>query len=294
MRMYEQNQDFYSNYPCDYELLHSNVISQWQMEKFAFVNWGGHGSPYSSHIYGLGMPAFIVSSDCPLLNDDYPAIIFAFACSNSDTEYLNIGQAMLEQGAVGFLGATNVAYGANSWDHPNDGSSQSLDYFFTTCVTSGDYTQGRAHQWALRKMYTDGLWTGNVRFQMFAWGALWGNPDLGMTSFEEFPIIRLGDITGGTTGVSVVISNVGTVDATNVEWNIRIDGGLFMIPREKSGIESLISIGDSKEINMSVFGVGLGIITKIPRITVAVGTTDGGTIQQTATAQIFLSNVNIK
>ena len=176
-RMYEKNSDYWSSYDCDYPLLHSNVMSVWSTGTYAFVNWAGHGSPTSCHIYGLGAPPFISSFDCPSLNDDYPAIVFADACSNSDTDYLNIGQAMLKQGAVGFLGATKVAYGCSGWNNPYDGSSQSLDYFFTTYVTSGEYTQGQAHQAALREMYTNGLWD-DTRYEMFEWGALWGNPDL--------------------------------------------------------------------------------------------------------------------
>jgi hypothetical protein len=128
---------------------------------------------------GIGAPAFIASGDCDELSDSFPAIIFADACSNSDTDYLNIGQAMMGQGAVAFLGATKVAYGCGAWTNPDDGSSQSLDYFFTTCVTSGDYTVGEAHQWALKEMYTRGLW-GNMRYETFEWSSLWGNPDLGL------------------------------------------------------------------------------------------------------------------
>jgi hypothetical protein len=178
-RMYEQG---YSTYPMDYNLTYNNVRSVWSSGKFAFVNWAGHGTPTSSHIYYSGGWEFVSNSTCPYLNDEYPAIVFADACSNSDTDYLNIGQAMLRQGAVGFLGATEIALGAGGWNAPYYGSSQSFDYFFTTCVTSGDYTQGEAHQWALREMYTNGLWIIDVEYQMFEWGALWGNPDLGMAS----------------------------------------------------------------------------------------------------------------
>jgi hypothetical protein len=175
-RMYEQG---YSTYDSDYDLRFNNVRSVWSSGQFAFVNWAGHGSPYSSHIWYSGGEAFASTSTCPYLNDEYPSIVFADACSNSDTDYLNIGQAMLKRGAVGFLGATKVAYGMGAWDDPYDGSSQSFDYFFTTRVTSGAYTQGEAHQWALREMYTNGLWY-MVKYEMFEWGALWGNPDLGV------------------------------------------------------------------------------------------------------------------
>jgi hypothetical protein len=175
-RMYEQG---YSTYSMDYNLTNSNVVSVWSSGTFGFVNWAGHGSPTSSHIYHGTGEAFINASDCSQLNDSYPAIIFADACSNHDTDYNNIGRAMLGQGGVGFVGATKVALGCPGWSGPSDGSSQSMDYYFTTAVTSGDYTQGAAHQWALRQMYTYGLW-GYLRYETFEWGAFLGNPNLGM------------------------------------------------------------------------------------------------------------------
>jgi len=178
-RLYEKNSDCWSSYDCDLPLTNANVMSTWTSDTFAFVNWAGHGSPISSHIYGEGAPAFIETSNCPSLDDDYPAIIFADACSNSDTDHDNIGQMMMQQGAVGFLGATKVAYGCPGWTEPSDGSTQSLDYYFTSYVTSGDYTIGKAHQKALLDMYQYGLW-GSVKYEMFEWGALWGNPDLEM------------------------------------------------------------------------------------------------------------------
>ncbi len=175
-RMYERG---HSLYPSDYDLTYSNVVSVWSSGTFAFVDWAGHGSPTSCHVWYSKGSAFVTNNTCPNLNDDYPAIVFADACSNSDTDYLNIGQAMLRQGAVGFVGATKVAFGMPAWKDPYDGSSQSFDYFFTTRTTSGYYTQGGAHQQALRDMYTYGLWY-MVKYEMFEWGALWGNPNLGM------------------------------------------------------------------------------------------------------------------
>ncbi|MEE9554896.1 MAG: C25 family cysteine peptidase [candidate division Zixibacteria bacterium] len=180
-RMYELG---YSNYPMDYDLWNSNVRSELSTGTYAIVSYAGHGSPTSSHRYHNGMPAFISSSDSYYLDDNYPAIMFADACSNSDTDYLNIGQAMLRRGSVGFLGATKVARGCPAWDDPMDGSSQSLNYFFTTALTSGEYTLGQAHQRALRIMYQYGLWI-NVKYETFEWGAIWGNPDLSMAPASQ-------------------------------------------------------------------------------------------------------------
>jgi len=175
-RMYEQGHSIYAS---DYNLTYSNVLSVWSAGQFAFVNWAGHGSPQSVHVMYSKGSAFATTSTCPSLNDNYPSIVFADACSNSDTDYNNIGRAMLGQGAVGFLGATKVALGRPGWTNPYSGSSQSLDYFFTTCVTSGDYTQGEGHQWALIHMYENGLW-GSPKYEHFEWSSLWGNPNLGM------------------------------------------------------------------------------------------------------------------
>lgn len=181
-RLYEQGQ---SNYPMDYNLDYNNVKSVWSQGKYAFVNWAGHGSPTACYEYYPSV-RFVDTNTCTYLNDDYPAIIFADACSNSDTDYLNIGQAMLKKGAVGFVGATTVALGCKGWNDPYDGSSQSLDYFFTIGITSGAYTQGGSHQWALREMYTNGLWS-KLKYETFEWGALWGNPDLRLAPFNPPP-----------------------------------------------------------------------------------------------------------
>jgi len=205
--MYEEAQ---SSYPCDYDVSYQNVKNVWSSGTYAFVDWAGHGSPTACYEY-YPSQAFVDTQTCNYLNDDYPAIVFADACSNSDTDYLNIGQAMLKQGAIGFLGATKVAYGMPGWSDPYSGSSQSLDYFFTTCCTSGDYTQGQGHQWALLEMYTNNLWY-YTRFEMFEWGSLWGNPDLtmGVVSLppetptkpdgpEEWPIDEEATFTSTTT-----------------------------------------------------------------------------------------------
>ncbi len=182
--MYEEAQ---TTYPCDYDVSYANVKEVWSSGKYAFVNYAGHGSPTACYEYYPSQP-FVDTDTCNYLNDNYPAIVFACACSNSDTNYDNIGQMMMKQGAIGFLGATAIAYGYHGWNDPYDGASASLDYFFSTKCTSGDYTQGEAHQWALLEMYTHDLWY-YLRLETFEWGALWGNPDLTMGVVSRPPEI---------------------------------------------------------------------------------------------------------
>jgi hypothetical protein len=213
-RMYEQNAECYSSFPCDYPLLSQNVMSVLPTGMYAFVNYAGHGSPVSSHIYGLGMPAFIHADWSWSLSDEYPAIMFADACSNSDTGYLNIGQAMMRHGGVGFLGATQEAYGCAGWDDPMDGSTQSLSYFFAGYVTSCEYTLGQAHQQALLDMYTYGLWSPTPMYELFEWGAIWGNPNLtmGTTTAPSCPEDLSGDQVVNVSDFLLLLAAWGTPD----------------------------------------------------------------------------------
>ena len=229
-RMYEQG---YSTYPMDYNLTYANVLAVWSSGTFGFVNWAGHGSPTSAHIYHSTGEAFASTSTCPQLNDAYPAIIFADSCSTSDTDQVNLGQSMLQQGAVGYLGSTKVALGCPGWSGPYDGSTQSLDYFFTTSVTQGDRTQGQAQQWALQQMYTYGLFSYN-KYETFEWGALWGNPDLGM---GDPPMLAISLPEGLPEYVAPGESTDLTVDIDDGQENYvpgsgllhyRYDGGAFL------------------------------------------------------------------
>jgi hypothetical protein len=270
-RMYEEG---YSTYPMDYNLTTTNVRNVWGAGTYAFVNWAGHGSATGCYIYhGLG-GAFVHTSTCNFLNDDYPAIIFADACSNSDTDELNLGQAMMERGGVAFEGATKVALGSPGWDSVMDGSSQSMDYYFTTMVTSGDYTVGQAHQQALRNMYTYGLWNYN-RYETFEWGALWGNPNLAMESlmtlYVDFPNGLPDYLEPGVPDtVTVEITEAGdTYVPGSGTLYYRYDGGTYLT-------QSLTSIGgdlyqailppagcsETPEFYFSAEGSGSGVHTR--------------------------------
>jgi hypothetical protein len=72
------------------------------------------------------------------------------------------------------------------------------------------------------------------------------------------PIIDVGVITGGLFKVAATLSNIGEIDATNVNWNIKLDGGAF-IGKDKSGTDNILS-GEDLIIN-SNFILGFGSTT---------------------------------
>jgi len=247
-RMYESQ----SSYPSDHELSYNNVETNWSSSTYAFVNWAGHGSPTACYEYYPSQP-FVDIDTRDSLNDDYSAIIFADACSNQDTDEYNIGQAMMEYGAVGFLGSTKVAYGASGWDSPYDGSTQSLDYFFTSYVTSCNYSAGQAHQWALSEMYSYGLWYYDY-YETFEWGAYLGNPDMWMNispmlaftpKSYDFGLMELNE----TDQITIEIWNNGS---GNLHYTL-IEECDWLTLSETSGMSS----GEHQEIILTVNTTGL-------------------------------------
>ena len=134
--------------------------------------------------------------------------------------------------AVGYVGATRVAGGKPGWETPADGSSQTLNYLFTTHVSSGLYTQGEALQLALRQMYLQGGWAW-PKYESLEWGALYGNPDLGVGPLpalhiqfpEGLPDSIVPDV---DTTIAVRIDPVlDTLVAGSATLHYRMDGGTF-------------------------------------------------------------------
>lgn len=201
-RLYDKNSEYQKDYPIN----HANVLYAWTQGSYAVVSWNSHGNPY-------GSGNFISVDDCKYLNDDYPAIISGASCSNSDTNYENIGQAMMKQGGVGFLGANKDTPYRSRWDDPNDGSDQSFKYFFLSSITFEEKTMGEAHQFAISEMYQKGLWS-RLMYETFAHSSLFGNPDLSITYYEtnnppEKPDKPEGS-TSGRTHIKHIYSTVST------------------------------------------------------------------------------------
>ena len=86
----------------------------------------------------------------------------------------------------------------------------------------------------------------------------WSNPFI-VTIFA--PELKISLIKGGLFRANVAIKNIGGAEATDVNWSIKFDGGVF-IGAETTGIENIIpGGGDIKVTSDFIFGLGPTIVT---------------------------------
>jgi hypothetical protein len=125
-----------------------------------------------------------------------------------------------------------------TWSEPqqiNDESGTVIAGWSSSDLTTGGYT----------------VWTDDRN----------GNSDIFFDTITGVanPIIEITDIAGGF-GVSVVIENTGTGDATDVQWSIDVEGGLVLLGGHTEGIIPILIAGDNISIKTG-FVLGLGSVT---------------------------------
>lgn len=78
----------------------------------------------------------------------------------------------------------------------------------------------------------------------------------------------------GGLGLRVEIENVGDIDATDITLDVKATGGLLLkLPTAIYEISS-IPAGDSTELRLRMFGIGLGIFTELPDIMITISGPD--------------------
>ncbi len=108
-----------------------------------------------------------------------------------------------------------------------------------------------------------------------------------ITEVQGEPELVIESIEGGI-GITAVIKNIGDADATDIEWTITIEGGFIILTPEALDTIDNLAPDESAEITMSVLGIGLGIITEMPTITVTAEYAVGVFAEDSVEAKILL------
>ena len=104
------------------------------------------------------------------------------------------------------------------------------------------------------------------------------------------PALSITEVLDGK-GITATVKNVGTADATDVEYSIEITGGFIIIPKTGSGNLGVLTPGEEANFSLAPKGIGLGIIFPKPSIALSVECAEGASDDTTRTARIFLSRV---
>lgn len=112
------------------------------------------------------------------------------------------------------------------------------------------------------------------------------------------PALEIESITGGK-GVTVAIKNIGNGDATDITWSIKIIGGLTLFENQANGTIDTIAAGDTEEVTFTGespfgIGIGLGILSTMPMITVTAECAEESSAEGNANARILFSRVFIQ
>ncbi len=87
-----------------------------------------------------------------------------------------------------------------------------------------------------------------------------------MTVMIAGPYLTFGTISGGI-GLRIEIKNIGENDANNIEVDIQTTNGFFITSLPSHYEIPFLSAGGSTEKSIRVWGVGLGLFTSLPKLT---------------------------
>jgi hypothetical protein len=105
-------------------------------------------------------------------------------------------------------------------------------------------------------------------------------------------ILKIENIAGGR-GINGIIKNIGDTNILNISIQIDVNEGLILIPLTTDYEIPILHVGESTDLNIRLFGLGMGIITNPPEIKITIETPDNNIIEITVIAKIFGSFVNI-
>ncbi|MFO7678110.1 MAG: hypothetical protein R6V50_07010, partial [Thermoplasmatota archaeon] len=167
----------------------------------------------------------------------------------------------------GNLYASSTSDGGATWDTPvqvNDESGTVNSVFRNVDIT------------------TDGniLWADNRNTNLDIFHAYVGGGPV-------YPILQIGEITGGIGKINAEIKNVGDADATDISWEINVTGGILKrINIQTEDVIPSIPVGETVTVTTEGFIFGLGKID----ITVSAHCADSlpTNVEKTATGRVLL------
>jgi len=120
-----------------------------------------------------------------------------------------------------------------------------------------------------------------------------------VTIIDSTPELVIESITSGKNNITAIIKNIGDAPATNVEWIVSIEGGLMLFADKANGTIETLAVGASEEVTLKGksflgIGIGLGILTELPTITVTAVCNEGSSAEESEDARIFFSRVTIQ
>ncbi len=105
------------------------------------------------------------------------------------------------------------------------------------------------------------------------------------------PILSITNISGGK-GLTITIQNTGDANATGVNGDILITGGLF-IHQGTYVFPDSIAAGETAAVTVPLFGFGLGFFKDLPQASVNITCTEDSTASAVQAFKLFLSRVTI-
>jgi len=160
-------------------------------------------------------------------------------------------------------GVTKLEYTFTS--HTTDPEGEQIYYLFdwgdnTTSDWVGPYNSGAlasaSHAWSYAGDYDIKVKAKDINGSE----SKWSDPH----SFHilKAPFIKVYQIYSGFFSINALIKNLGELEATDVQWSIRIEGGTILIGRETVGVIDSILPGDESTIISNPI-IGFGKVTII-------------------------------
>jgi len=242
-------------------------------------NSGGYGDPFD------------ITDVQVLTNTEYGLVYSSIPCRSGQFDTTDcLSEAFVNDDNGAFASIMNSRYG---WGSYNDLHSTNhyhgrefFDAYFQENITRlGDMLSDAGHDCDWLLIEDD---PGTIRWALYEKNLI-GSPAVKM-KLPTFPgggaALVIESISGGF-GITAVVKNIGDAQAFEVYASINIENGLFIFPRNLNNSLENLPAGESMEIKMSIFGIGLGLLTDIPEIIVTADAINANAVEEKAQAKII-------